>query len=192
MSRLFLPNHLCANCTLLTAGESAWLTARAGARVKQQLSDTRRVFIQQQRHYVGGANAGFPKHSSKSRIWVCAVGVGIALAVGLKYRTDSANGSCDDKVPVAQRTDRYSAAITVSRELVQRIQVGTQVDLLCSSSCLLLLSPAYLHCISCVCVVVRLRSVLQAWWLGSLWMVLRSGVKVGACRVHLPAACLLN
>lgn len=58
---------------------------------------------------------------------MCGVGVGIALAVGLKYRTDTANTSCDDKVTKAQRSDRYSDAIKVSRDLLERIKVGTEV-----------------------------------------------------------------
>ncbi|KAF3854818.1 hypothetical protein F7725_022873 [Dissostichus mawsoni] len=74
---------------------------------------------------------------SKSRIWVCGVGVGIAIAVGLKYNADTSSSSCDDTVKEAQRTDRYSAAIKVSRDLVERIKdevgapglvVGVSVD----------------------------------------------------------------
>ncbi|XP_067445873.1 serine beta-lactamase-like protein LACTB, mitochondrial isoform X2 [Thunnus thynnus] len=137
MSRLFMPNRFCAKCSLLPTREPALLTLRAGARVKQQQADKRSVFIQQQRHYVGGSNTAFSKYRSKSRIWLCGVGVGIALAVGLKYRADTANSSCDDKVTVSQRTDRYSAAIKESRDLVERIQaevgapglvVGVSVD----------------------------------------------------------------
>lgn len=56
--------------------------------------------------------------------------MGIALAVGLKSRADTADSSCDDKVREARRTDRYSDAIKVSRELVERIKVGIEVGLL--------------------------------------------------------------
>lgn len=68
---------------------------------------------------------------------MCGVGVGVALAVGLKYYTDAGKSSCDDKPRGAQRSDRYSGAIRVSRELVERIQaevgapglvVGVSVD----------------------------------------------------------------
>ncbi|XP_053175003.1 serine beta-lactamase-like protein LACTB, mitochondrial isoform X2 [Scomber japonicus] len=127
MSRLLMPNRFCAKCTLLTG---------AGARGKQQ-SDTRGIFIQQQRHYVRGSNTVFSKQWSKSSIWLCGFGVGIALAVGLKYRVDTANSSCADKVIVSPRADRYNAAIKVSRDLVERIQaevgapgivVGVSVD----------------------------------------------------------------
>ncbi|XP_070763984.1 serine beta-lactamase-like protein LACTB, mitochondrial [Enoplosus armatus] len=128
MSRLFVSNRFCAKCTLLAARESPVLTPRAGARVKPQQSDKRSVFIQQQRRYVGGSNTAFFKHRSKSRSWICGVGVGLALAVGLKYRSDTANSSCDDKVIEAQRTDRYSDAIKVSRDLVERIKVGTEAE----------------------------------------------------------------
>ncbi|XP_041795391.1 serine beta-lactamase-like protein LACTB, mitochondrial isoform X2 [Chelmon rostratus] len=138
MSRLFLPNRFCAKCTLLAARESPLLTPRgAGARVQPLQSQKRIVFIQQQRGYAGGSNAAFNRYSSKSTIWMCGVGVGIALAVGLKYQSDTADSSCDDKVTEAQRTDRYSDAIKVSRDLVERIQaevgapglvVGVSVD----------------------------------------------------------------
>lgn len=115
-----MPNRFYVKCTLLTG---------AGARGKQQ-SDKRGIFIQQQRHYVGGSNTAFFKHRSKSNIWLCGVGVGIALAVGLKYRADTANSSCADRVvAVSQRTDGFSAAIEVSRDLVERIQVGIEVGL---------------------------------------------------------------
>lgn len=130
MSRLFFPHGFSAKCTLLTARGSPLLTSRgAGARVKPQHSDRRSVFIPQQRRYVGGSNAVFFRYRSKSWIWMCGVGVGIALAVGLKYRTDTANTSCDDKVTKAQRSDRYSDAIKVSRDLLERIKVGTEVGL---------------------------------------------------------------
>ncbi|XP_037624404.1 serine beta-lactamase-like protein LACTB, mitochondrial isoform X2 [Sebastes umbrosus] len=120
MSRLFLPNRFCAKCSLLTARRSA---------------DKLSVLIQQQRrHYVGGANTAFYKDWSKSSMWICGVGVGVAVAVGLKHRADT---NCDDKVREARRTDRYRDAIQVSRDLVQRIQaevgapgvvVGVSVD----------------------------------------------------------------
>ncbi|XP_070828499.1 serine beta-lactamase-like protein LACTB, mitochondrial isoform X2 [Chaetodon trifascialis] len=138
MLRLFLPNRFCARCTLLASRESALLTPRgAGARVRPLQFEKRSVFIQQQRRYVGGSNAAFYSYRSKSRIWICGVGLGIALAVGLKYQTDTADSSCYDKVTEAQRTDRYSDAIKVSRDLVERIKaevgapglvVGVSVD----------------------------------------------------------------
>ncbi|XP_070687064.1 serine beta-lactamase-like protein LACTB, mitochondrial [Pempheris klunzingeri] len=129
MSRLFLPNRFCAKCTLLAAREAPVLPPRGG---------NKRVFIQQQRRYhAEGSNTALFKHLSKSRIWICGVGVGIALAVGLKYRSDTAGTSCEDKVVETQRADGYSAAIRVSRDLVERIKdevgapglvVGVSVD----------------------------------------------------------------
>lgn len=122
MSRLFLPNRFCAKCTQLATRESPLLTPRGAL-------DKRSVFNQQQRRHVGGSNTGFFKYRSKSRIWICGVGVGIALAVGLKCHSDAANSSCDVQVTEALRTDRYSRAIAVSRDLVERIKVGTEVGL---------------------------------------------------------------
>ncbi|XP_056273008.1 serine beta-lactamase-like protein LACTB, mitochondrial isoform X2 [Pseudoliparis swirei] len=136
MSRLFLPNRLCAKRALLTARAPPLLTSQGGARVKQQQFDKPIVFIQQQTRWVGGSNAEFFKYRSKSRIWICGVAAGIAIALGLKYREDTASGSCEDQVEDAQ-ADRYSDAIRVSRDLVERIKtevgapglvVGVSVD----------------------------------------------------------------
>ncbi|XP_034542188.1 serine beta-lactamase-like protein LACTB, mitochondrial isoform X2 [Notolabrus celidotus] len=122
MSRLFLPNRFCAKCNL-TARESILLSLRAGARAKQSRSDKLSVLIQPQRGYVGGARSDFFKHRSKSRIWICGVGAGITLAVGLKCLADTSNSSCDAEVIDPQKTDRYSEAIKVSRDLLDRIKV---------------------------------------------------------------------
>ncbi|XP_026167890.1 serine beta-lactamase-like protein LACTB, mitochondrial isoform X2 [Mastacembelus armatus] len=128
MSRLFLPNRVCAKCVARTAHGFPVFPLRDGARVRQQWSDKLSVFVQQQRRYASGSNSAFSKYRIKSRVWVCGVGVGIALAVGLKYRADTTNNLCDDKVADAQRTGRYSAAIKVSRDLVERIKVGTEAE----------------------------------------------------------------
>ncbi|XP_010777286.1 serine beta-lactamase-like protein LACTB, mitochondrial isoform X2 [Notothenia coriiceps] len=125
MSRLFLPNRFCAKCSLITVRGYKAFPARAVARYKQHQSDKLSAFIQQRR-YGGEANPAFFKYRSKSRIWVCGVGVGIAIAVGLKYNADTSSSSCDDRVKEAQRTDRYSAAIQVSRDLVERIKVSME------------------------------------------------------------------
>ncbi|KAE8296302.1 Serine beta-lactamase-like protein LACTB, mitochondrial [Larimichthys crocea] len=123
MSRLFLQNSFCAKFTLQTARESVLFTPRgAGARAK------RSVFIQQQRPHVRGTNSGFNAHRAKSTLWICGVGVGVALAVGLKYQRDSADSSCGGKQTETQLTHRYSEAIKVSRELLERIQVGTEAE----------------------------------------------------------------
>ncbi|XP_042352462.1 serine beta-lactamase-like protein LACTB, mitochondrial isoform X2 [Plectropomus leopardus] len=134
MSRLLLPNRLCARCSPLTARGSPLSTPRAAARDKHRLSD---VFIQQQRRCVGGSSTAYFKYKSKSRIWICGVGVGFAIAVGLKYRADTADSSFDDRVREEPSTDRYSYAVKVSRDLLERIKaevgapgmlVGVSVD----------------------------------------------------------------
>ncbi|XP_060891342.1 serine beta-lactamase-like protein LACTB, mitochondrial isoform X1 [Labrus mixtus] len=117
MSRLFVPNRFCATGSLLL---------RVNLTHKQPHSDTRCVFIQQQRPYVGGSKRDSFKYGSKSRIWICGVGLGIALAVGLKYHADRANSSCDDKI--VHSADRYREAIEVSRDLLERIKVGTETE----------------------------------------------------------------
>lgn len=153
MSRLLLPNRFSATCPMLSARDSALLvTLRAGARAaKQQQSVTRGVFTQQQRRYVSRPDTVFSRHRAKSWVWMCGgVGAGVALAVGLKYRSDTINSSCGGKVAaaVAERTDRYSAAVRVSRDLVDRIKVGTEVGPL--STYWLLYWPACIYSVSSV------------------------------------------
>lgn len=127
MSRLFFTLGVCARSYLATFCVSRSLTPQgSGSRVNQLLSAKRTDFTRQQRRYIGRSNAVFAKLPSKSGIWICGVGVGIALAVGLKYRTDAASNYCDDNIRSAQRTDRYSDAIKVSRDLVERIKVSAE------------------------------------------------------------------
>lgn len=61
--------------------------------------------------------------SSISGIWVCGVGLGVAVAVGLKCRSDAASDLCDRNDRSVHRSERYSDAIKVSRDLVERIKV---------------------------------------------------------------------
>ncbi|XP_041853970.1 serine beta-lactamase-like protein LACTB, mitochondrial isoform X1 [Melanotaenia boesemani] len=124
MSRFFLSNFFCNSCVQLAARESFFRITRSGARARPQKTDS--LFFQTQRRYVG--SSVHCKCQSKSRMWMCGIGVGIALAVGLKYSSDPANSSCDDKVGKAVKTDRYSDAIKVSRDLVERIKVGTEAE----------------------------------------------------------------
>ncbi|KAM4573830.1 serine beta-lactamase-like protein LACTB, mitochondrial isoform 1-T1 [Odontesthes bonariensis] len=119
MSRLVFSHRFCTRCLLLAAREPPSIAPRAGARVGPD-----GLFIQTQRPYAGGH--AFCKYRSKSRIWMCGIGVGIALAVGLKY--GSANGSCDDKFGKEVKSDPYSAAIEVSRDLLERIKVGSEAE----------------------------------------------------------------
>ncbi|KAK2917848.1 serine beta-lactamase-like protein LACTB, mitochondrial isoform X2 [Channa argus] len=123
MSGLFLTNGFCAKWTLLAVRDSPMRSLRTG--FKRLQSESRNIFRQQQSRHFGGFNKTPSNYRPKSRIWICGVGVGIALAVGLKHRTDYTNSSCDGIE--AERTDRYSAAVKVSRDLVERIkaEVGT-------------------------------------------------------------------
>ncbi|XP_017261072.1 serine beta-lactamase-like protein LACTB, mitochondrial isoform X2 [Kryptolebias marmoratus] len=108
MSRLFSSHRFCSRYFLLTTTRS-----------KPQQAD--RVFIQaRQRGYTGGLAAC--KHRPKSKVWMCGVGVGIVLAVGLKYGFDSADSSCEDKVKKAKKASPYIDAIKVSRDLLERIK----------------------------------------------------------------------
>nr|XP_019969628.1 PREDICTED: serine beta-lactamase-like protein LACTB, mitochondrial [Paralichthys olivaceus] len=119
MSRLFVTRRFCPSCPRPLSSRSLSLWTR----LKQQ--QQRKGFSQQHRLHTQGFTQG------KSRLWVCGLGVGLALAVGLKHRW------CGDEAAAAERTDRYRAAVSVSRELLHRIQaevgapglvVGVSVD----------------------------------------------------------------
>ncbi|XP_034442839.1 serine beta-lactamase-like protein LACTB, mitochondrial isoform X3 [Hippoglossus hippoglossus] len=103
MSRLFVSHRFCPSCPRL-------------------LSSRRKVFSQQHRPHTQGLNPASAPHRVRSRLWLCGVGVGLALAVGLKH------GWGGDEAAAADRTDRYRAAVSVSRELLQRIKVGAEAE----------------------------------------------------------------
>lgn len=124
MSRLFLSGGFCSRGAL------------PAVRVKPpQRSDRPKFLLQlQQRRHVGGSNAASSNSRSKSRLWLCGAAVGVALAVGLKCRSDS---SCVEKVGEERSGGRFSAAVRASRELIERIKdevgapglvVGVSVD----------------------------------------------------------------
>ncbi|XP_029951192.1 serine beta-lactamase-like protein LACTB, mitochondrial isoform X2 [Salarias fasciatus] len=128
MSRLLLSNRFCCKCALLSA-------LRESPASLTPLPPSRAVFTaKQSRTFVSSA---FRKARYKSRIWVYGVGLGFALAVGVKYSYDSGRSSCDDQVNGAGRRDRYGRAVKASRELLERIKaevgapgmvVGVSVD----------------------------------------------------------------
>lgn len=119
MSRLFSTYEFCAKSSRLAFCESSLLTKHgAVGRV-----DLPAAFTQQQRRCIGRSNAVFARMWSKSRIWICGVSLGVAVAVGLKCRPDAASDLCDDNVRSDRRSERYSDAIKVSRDLVARIKV---------------------------------------------------------------------
>ncbi|XP_075894280.1 serine beta-lactamase-like protein LACTB, mitochondrial isoform X2 [Nelusetta ayraudi] len=133
MSRLFSTYGFCARSSRLAFRKSSLLSKHgAVARVNPPTA-----FMQQQRRCIGRSNAVLVRLWSRSRIWICGVGLGVAVAVGLKCRSDAASDLCDDNVRSDRRSERYSDAIKVSRDLVERIQaevgapgvvVGVSVD----------------------------------------------------------------
>lgn len=112
MSRLLCLSRVCARCTVFSA------------RCQGQQQLVKRFLIQQQSAYVGGSS--LPKNRTNSKLWLCGVGVGLALAVGLKSRSDTADSSCEKRETEAAR---YRRAAEVGRELLERIKVGTEVGL---------------------------------------------------------------
>lgn len=112
MSRLFSSGGVCARTSRLVFRKSSLPTKDGAAgRVKPAL-------LQQQRRCIGTSNAAV-KVRSVARIWICGGALGVALAVGLKGRSDAASDLGDGD----GRSDRYSEAIKVSRDLVERIRV---------------------------------------------------------------------
>lgn len=176
MLRTFLSHRFCTRCSLPCPRECPLMTPRtSGARA--------RLLSQTQRRFVGGP--AFSKYRSKSTIWMCGVGVGVALAVGLKCSFDSADSFKDENVRKAEKTDRYSSAIKVSRDLVERIKVGTEVGQVCLLFFFVLIyitpKPSVLTRFMCV---VRLKLELLDWQSEFLWTALRSGAKVGESHAH--------
>lgn len=124
MARLFSFYGVCARSSRQVFRESSSLTG-AGGRVNPLLSHKPTAFLQQQRRRIGRSNAVFVRLRSISGIWICGVGLGVAVAVGLKCRSDAASERLvsDGNDRSDRRSERYSDAIKVSRDIVERIKV---------------------------------------------------------------------
>ncbi|XP_034032378.1 serine beta-lactamase-like protein LACTB, mitochondrial isoform X2 [Thalassophryne amazonica] len=123
MARLLLPNRFCVKYRHLAGNEHCVFTLSFGRRV-----------LQQKRRYSRDPNRSFSKHGPMSSFWICGVGLGLTLAVGLKYRSDQKNSR---EVAAADRTQLYKSAIKASRDFSERIKdevgapglvVGVSVD----------------------------------------------------------------
>ncbi|TNN00488.1 hypothetical protein fugu_011734 [Takifugu bimaculatus] len=138
MSRLFPSRTFSAKWNLLKAHGSPLLTPQGvGAPIKPPRSYRVRYFNQQQqqRGSTGESHRFGFKCKAKSRVWLCGVGAGLAVAVGLNYQNDAVTTSGEETK--TRTIDRYSDARKVSRELVERIKtevgapgvvVGVSVD----------------------------------------------------------------
>lgn len=127
MSRLFSSRTFCGKWNILSAQRSPLLISEGvGPRTKQ--SHSVRAFNQQQQRRSTGESHRFGfGWNTKSRLWLCGVGAGLAVAVGLNYQNDAANTSCEETQP--RTIDRYSGARKVSRDLVERIKVSSEVGM---------------------------------------------------------------
>lgn len=123
MSRFFSPRTFCAKCNFLRAHGSLLVTPQGvGARTKPPQSHSVRPFNhQQQRRYTGESSRFGFRRKAKSLVWLCG-SAGLAVAVGLNYRNDLVNTSCEKKE--TRTIDRYSDARKVSRDIVERIKVS--------------------------------------------------------------------
>lgn len=128
MSRFFSPRTFCAKCNFLRAHGSLLVTPQGvGARTKPPQSHSVRPFNhQQQRRYNGESNRFGFRRKAKSLVWLCG-SAGLAVAVGLNYRNDLVNTSCEKRE--ARTIDRYSDARKVSRDIVERIKVSSKVGM---------------------------------------------------------------
>lgn len=128
MSRLFSSRTFCAKWNLLSEQGSPLLRPRVGPRTKPPQSHSVRAFNQQQQRRSTGESHRFGFGSkTMSRLWLCGVGAGLAVAVGLNYQNDAVNTSCEETQP--RTIDRYSGARKVSRDLVERIKVSSEVGM---------------------------------------------------------------
>lgn len=125
MSRFFSPRTFCAKCNFLRAHGSLLLTPQGvGARTKPPQSRSVRALKQQQRRSTGESNRSGSRRNPKSLLWLCG-SAGLAVAVGLNYPNDSVHTSCERKEAVT--VERYGEARKVSRELLERIKVSSEV-----------------------------------------------------------------
>lgn len=102
LSRVMSPARTRVRCSLLSAHN------------QQQLQRVNKLFLhQQQRSHAGESN--------KSKLWLCGLGVGVAVAfVGLKSRRDLAESSCPNR---GTDVARFRGAVETGRELLERVQV---------------------------------------------------------------------
>lgn len=116
-----------ARWNLLKAHRSPLLTPQgAGAPTKPpQLHRVRYFNQQQQRGSTGDSHCFGFRFRTKSHVWLCGVGVGLAVAVGLNYQNDAVTTSAEETK--TRTIDHYSDARKVSRELVERIKVSSEV-----------------------------------------------------------------
>lgn len=106
----------CKHCAQNSGSFSCWSAARVkqesqlpAGRVTQQrtLTQTRRTFQF--------------NNSGKRHFWALGIGAGFLLALGLKYHVYS---RCEfEKTVNSHSSYKYSAAIDISRDLLQRIKV---------------------------------------------------------------------
>lgn len=126
MSRFFSPRTFCAKCNILRARDSLLVTPQGVGARTQQSHSVRSFNQQQQRRFTGESNRFGFRRKTKSLVWFCG-SAGLAVAVGLNYQNDSVKTSCKRKE--ARTIDRYSDARKVSRDLVERIKVSSEVGM---------------------------------------------------------------
>lgn len=173
MSRLFPSRSFSAKWNLLKAHGSPLLFPQAvRAPITPPQSPRVRYFNQeqQQRGPTGQSHRFGLRCETKSGVWLCGVGVGLAVAVGLNYQNDAVTTYGEETK--TRTIDRYSDARKVSRELVERIKVSSEVGVCMVYFCLSLYRRPVEVALALIpfLLLPRLRSGLQEWWLVFLWM----------------------
>lgn len=137
MSR-FPSRTFSAKWNLLKAHGSPLLSPQGvGAPIKPPQSHRVRYFNQeqqQQRGSTGETHCFGLRCKTKSGVWLCGVGAGLAVAVGLNYQNDAVTTYGEETK--TWTIDRYSNARKVSRELVERIKVSSEVGVCMVYFCL--------------------------------------------------------
>ncbi|XP_056137355.1 serine beta-lactamase-like protein LACTB, mitochondrial isoform X2 [Lampris incognitus] len=135
MSRLLLLSRVCAKCRCLPPPGAR---NSASSPTDRRVSGERSVFpLRRQRQLARRSGAPTFGRRGKSAVWFYGLGAGLALALGLRHRSDPADGSCDDEATRDEGARRYDAAIEASRDHVERIKdevgapglvIGVSVD----------------------------------------------------------------
>ncbi|XP_072529788.1 serine beta-lactamase-like protein LACTB, mitochondrial isoform X1 [Salminus brasiliensis] len=141
MSRLFLlsPSRLCSRCQYCPQLMNSFsCVLRFRPNCESQLRAVRAVRAQQTRHLTTARHTLRSSNGGRQRLWLLGLGAGFLLAVGLKNHSSPERCECESEKPdKPHNTSKYSSAVEISRDLVQRIKdevgapgmvIGVSVD----------------------------------------------------------------
>lgn len=126
MSRLLFlsPGFLCSRCRYCPPKTGCFSSVlRFGLKSESQLSAGRAL---QRRHLTGARRSFQSFNGAQPKFWILGVGAGFLLALGLKNHYSPERCECESENKEESHSDitsKYSAAVEISRDLVQRIKV---------------------------------------------------------------------